>query len=87
MLMGMGNSNNCNLLHPSHPIIKWDFKEMEKSFGADMLLLSVSCAYVRRLLSNQTIELHLEKYHPDVLSTLRMLVNETASQEGLVMAS
>ncbi len=65
-----------------------DFKEMEESFGADMLLLSVSCAYVRRLLSNQKIELHLEKYHPDVLSTLRMLVSETASQESsLAMAS
>ena len=64
-----------------------DFKEMEESFGADMLLLSVSCAYVRRLLSNQKIGLHLEKYHPDVLSTLRMLVSETASQESLVMAS
>lgn len=66
-----------------------DFKKMEESFGADMLLLSVSCAYVRRLLSNQKIEQHLEKYHPDVLSTLRMLVSETAPtpRENLAMAS
>lgn len=65
-----------------------DFKEMEESFGADMLLLSVSCAYIRRLLSNRKIELHLEKFHPDVLSTLRMLISETASQESsLAMAS
>jgi hypothetical protein len=61
---------------------------MEESFGADMLLLSVSCAYVRRLLSNQKIEQHLEKYHPDVLSTLRMLVSETAPmpQENFAIA-
>jgi hypothetical protein len=65
-----------------------DFKKIEESFGADMLLLSVSCAYVRRLLSNQKIERHLEKYHPDVLSTLRMLVSETAAkpQESLAIA-
>jgi len=66
-----------------------DFKKMEESFGADMLLLSISCAYVRRLLSNQKIEQHLEKYHPDVLSTLRTLVSEAAPvpQENLAMAS
>ena len=64
-----------------------DFKKMEESFGSDMLLLSISCAYVRRLLSNQKIEQHLEKYHPDVLSTLQALLSETTPLESYAPAS
>jgi len=47
-----------------------------------MLLLSISCAYVRRLLSNQKIDQHLAKHHPDILSTLRALLSETMPQES-----
>ena len=56
-----------------------DLKKIEESYGTDMLVLTVSCAYVRRLLSNDRVEQHLEKYHPDILSTLRTLVIQTHS--------
>jgi RepB plasmid partitioning protein/ParB-like nuclease domain len=56
-----------------------DLKKIEESYGTDMLVLTVSCAYVRRLLSNDRVEQHLEKYHPDILSTLRTLVVQTSS--------
>src|SRR5262249_21593939 len=51
-----------------------DLKAMEKSYGTDVLTLSIATNYVRRWLANSAIERFLDKYHADILAELRTFV-------------
>jgi hypothetical protein len=53
-----------------------DLKAVEDSYGTDILLLTVSCRYVQRLLENDRLERYLTKHNPDILNTLRGLLSE-----------
>lgn len=48
-----------------------DLKVVEESYGTDILLLTVVCGYVERVLANNRVERYLSKHKPDILSSLR----------------
>jgi RepB plasmid partitioning protein/ParB-like nuclease domain len=64
-----------------------DLKAVEDSYGTDILLLTVSCRYVQRLLENNRLERHLAKHHPDILNTLRGLLSEIGPERAKAIAS
>jgi hypothetical protein len=64
-----------------------DLKAVEDSYGTDILLLTVSCRYVQRLLVNDRLERHLTKHHPDILNTLRGLLSEIGPERAKAIAS
>ncbi|MFZ0137688.1 MAG: plasmid partitioning protein RepB C-terminal domain-containing protein [Candidatus Sulfotelmatobacter sp.] len=64
-----------------------DLKAVEDSYGTDILLLTVSCRYLQRLLENDRLERHLTKHHPDILNTLRGLLSEIGPERARAIAS
>ena len=48
-----------------------NLKAIEETYGTDVLTLTVACAYLDRLFSEEKIEHYLERHHPGSLETLR----------------
>ena len=71
------------MLEQETDVLVSELKAVEDSYGADMLTLSISCAYLERLLSNPRIEKHLDKHQPDILGQLRALISEVKPQKAL----
>jgi hypothetical protein len=57
-----------------------DYGAVEASYGKDVLTLSVSVAYVKRLLANTRIVRYLEKRHPDFLDQLQKVAAEISTE-------
>jgi hypothetical protein len=64
-----------------------DLKAVEDSYGTDILILTMSCRYIERLLENVRVERHLGKHHPDILNTLRGLLSEVTPEKAKAIAS
>lgn len=64
-----------------------DLKAGEDSYETDILLLTVSCRYVQRLLENDRLERHLTKHHPDILNTLRGSLTGSGPERAKAIAS
>jgi hypothetical protein len=64
-----------------------DLKAVEDSYGTDILILTMSCRYIERLLENARVERHLSKHHPDILNALRGLLSEVAPEKAKALAS
>jgi hypothetical protein len=54
--------------------ISEDYKELEMSYGDDMLVLVVAAGFLERLLSKPDIEQFLGNYHPEFLENFRAVV-------------
>jgi hypothetical protein len=66
-----------------------DYRTVEASYGKDVLTLSVSLAYLKRLLANTRIIRHLEKRHSELLEQLQRVVAETSAEgniDGVISA-
>ena len=48
----------------------------EQSYAKDVMTLSISCAYVQRLLNIASIEQYLTRLHSDILVSLERLLSE-----------
>jgi transcriptional regulator with XRE-family HTH domain len=55
-----------------------DYKELEASYGDDMLVLVVASGYLGRLLSKPSIERFLEGHHPEFVENFRAIVQVTS---------
>ena len=55
-----------------------DYKELEASYGDDMLVLVVASGYLERLLSKPSIERFLESRHPEFVEYFRAIVQATS---------
>ena len=75
------------VLEEESDLLVRDLKAMEESYGTDVLTLSVSSGYIRRLLSNAAVEQFLEKHHPDILGELRTFVSEAKPIRAIALAS
>jgi len=64
-----------------------DLKAMEESYGTDVLTLSVSSGYIRKLLSNAAVEQFLAKHYPDILGELRAFFSESKPTRSIALAS
>ena len=58
--------------------INVDYKELEASYGDDMLVLVVASGYLERLLSKPPIERFLESHHPEFVENFRAIVQVTS---------
>ena len=57
-----------------------EYKAVDESYGIDVLLLSVSCGYVKRLLANTRVQRYLSKRYPDILTQLQQLVADVQGE-------
>jgi hypothetical protein len=64
-----------------------DLKNIEASYGTDILTLSIVLGYVERLLGNVRIDRHLMKYHSDILLSLTTLLSKVKSEKTMALAS
>jgi len=64
------------MLEEQNEFLLRDLKSVEETYGTDALTLTVSCGYFERLLSNPKIERYMERYHIDILQTLRRLLSD-----------
>lgn len=51
-----------------------DYKELEASYGEDMLLLVIAAGYIERLITRPAIEAFLDAHHREMLETFRAIV-------------
>ena len=54
--------------------VNQDYKELEISYGDDMLVLVVTAGFLERVLSKPAIERFLADRHPEVLEHFRAVV-------------
>ncbi|QRY94203.1 ParB N-terminal domain-containing protein [Sphingomonas paucimobilis] len=59
-----------------------DYKELEASYGDDMLVLVVASGFIERLLSKPEIEGFLEHRHPEFLENFRAIVQATSLDQS-----
>lgn len=60
-----------------------DYKELEASYGDDMLVLVVASGFIERLLSKPEIEGFLERRHPEFLENFRSIVQATSLDQSM----
>jgi hypothetical protein len=53
-----------------------NLKAIEETYGADVLTLTVACAYLDRLFEHEKILRYLDKNHPGPFETLRAIVSD-----------
>jgi hypothetical protein len=58
--------------------VSQDYKELEISYGDDMLVLVVASGFLERLLSKPEIERFLENRHPEFVENFRAIVQATS---------
>lgn len=60
-----------------------DYKELEASYGDDMLVLVVASGFIERLLSKPEIEGFLTRRHPEFLENFRSIVQATSLDQSM----
>jgi hypothetical protein len=65
-----------SMLEEQNEFLLKDLRSVEESYGTDVLTLTVSCGYIERLVHNPLVERYLERYHLDILQTLRRLLSD-----------
>lgn len=61
-----------------------DFKQIEDSYGDDILHLVVATAYLSKLVANKEIERYLSQHHGELLDEFRSIISATSlDQTGL----
>ena len=59
-----------------------DLKNVEDTYGADILNLSLACRYVERMLGNERIQRYLAKQHAELLVELTELLREVETERN-----
>jgi ParB-like chromosome segregation protein Spo0J len=67
-------------------LISHDYKELEMSYGDDMLVLVVAAGYLDRLLTKPEIERFLVNRHPEFLENFRAIVSATSLDQTAAAA-
>ena len=63
--------------------VSQDYKELEASYGDDMLVLVVASGFLERLLAKSEIEGFLERRHPEFLENFRAIVQATSLDQSM----
>jgi hypothetical protein len=61
-----------------------DLKSVEESYGTDVLALTVSIGYIERLINNPKISRYMERYHFDILQTVKQLISDFRQSSPLL---
>lgn len=75
-----GSSAKLALLRQEADSLLVDVKQVEETYAATALDLTLSLGYVEHLLSNPKIEKYLTKHHPDILSEFKKRIEEKAEE-------
>ena len=67
--------------------VNHDYKELEASYGDDMLLLVIAAGFVERLLSKPEIERFLGLRHAEILENFRSIVTATSLDQTTAVAA
>jgi RepB plasmid partitioning protein/ParB-like nuclease domain len=59
-----------------------NLREVEETYGMDILTLTVSCAYFDRLLSETAIVRYLNQHHPGPMETLRTIITDMRARSA-----
>jgi hypothetical protein len=51
-------------------------KAIEETYGTDVLTLTVICAYLDRLFSEEKVKHYLDRHHPGPLETLMTIITD-----------
>ncbi len=52
-----------------------NLKAIEETYGTDVLTLTVACAYLERLFSEEKLKVYLERHHSGPLETLKTIIS------------
>jgi ParB-like chromosome segregation protein Spo0J len=63
--------------------VQQSLREIDASYGRDMLDLTISARYISRLLESQAISSYLEDNHPEIVREFRAVVSEVLPQASL----
>ncbi|MGZ3399264.1 MAG: plasmid partitioning protein RepB C-terminal domain-containing protein [Caulobacteraceae bacterium] len=66
--------------------VSHDYKELEASYGDDMLVLVIAAGFLERLLSKPEIERFLALRHPELLENFKAIVSATSLDQTAVAA-
>ncbi|MFY8210618.1 MAG: plasmid partitioning protein RepB C-terminal domain-containing protein [Caulobacter sp.] len=67
--------------------VNHDYKELEASYGDDMLLLVIAAGFLERLLSRSEIERFLETRHAEILENFRAIVAASSLDQSPPLAA
>ena len=62
--------------------LQQDFKEVEASYGDDVLHLVIATSYLAKLLENPTISRYLARHHGDLLDQFKAIVAAGSLDQG-----
>lgn len=60
-----------------------DFRQIESSYGDDILHLVVASGYLGKLMANKEIEHHLTLHHPELIEEFRAIIAATSLESSL----
>ena len=55
-----------------------DFKQIENSYGDDILHLVIASGYLAKLVGNKEVERYLDRHHAEILTELRAIIAATS---------
>jgi hypothetical protein len=64
-----------------------DFKQIESSYGDDILHLVIASGYLVKLLANREIARYLEQHHAEILDEFRAIIAATSLDQTQGMAA
>lgn len=67
--------------------ISHDYKELEVSYGDDMLLLVIASGFLEKLISKPEIERFLGERHPEILENFRSIVASSSLDQPTAVAA
>jgi hypothetical protein len=69
-------------LEQANSTLTADVNRARRTFGENMLTLSVTCRSIEKLLENQKVDLYLQKYHPEVLKEMLEIIASVRSESA-----
>lgn len=82
-MKGLTSAQKNRMAREMEPLQR-HFKEIEGSYGADMLGLAIASGYVARLIDNKTIRRFLVQHYPEILEELSATVRPCGMRLDLV---
>ncbi len=81
------NSEQMARIEREMASVNHDYKELEVSYGDDMLLLVIASGFLERILSKPEIVRFLETRHPEILKNFRSIVASSSLDQPVAKAA
>jgi ParB-like chromosome segregation protein Spo0J len=81
------NSEQMARIEREMASVNHDYKELEVSYGDDMLLLVIASGFLERMLSKPEIDQFLSARHPEILENFRSIVASSSLDQPVPVAA